>query len=200
MSYGIGLKRPIEKLANRFVWLIINRSKGSTMSDHAKTNTDAQIVDFANVMAMAGKSDTRKASEKKFGKPIMDVGFCITPSMLMKAQARIGLNPVQFNIVMQLLDQWWAAERRPWPSKATIAERMGMSPRQIQRQIAEMEGAGLLQRIGRTRPGKGKTSNEYDLSGLVKKMQELEPEFTKAKKEAKARSKALTQPKHKQSV
>ncbi len=75
-----------------------------------------------------------------------------------------------------------------------------MSDRQIQRHVAEMEGAGLIQRIGRTSPGKGKTSNEYDLSGLVKKMKELEPEFTKAKQEAKAKSKALSLPKHKQSA
>lgn len=63
-----------------------------------------------------------------------------------------------------------------------------------------MEGAGLIRRIPRTSPGKGKTSNEYDLTGLVRKMQELEPEFTKAKEEAKARSKALSRPKHKQSA
>lgn len=169
------------------------------MSTKDNNNSD-KVLNIADLMALSGKPDTRKASEKKFGKPVMDVGFCITPSLLMKAQARIGLNSVQFNIVMQLLDQWWAAERLPWPSKATIAERMGMSPRQIQRHIAEMEGAGLIRRIGRTSPGKGKTSNEYDLSGLVKKMKELEPEFTKAKQEARAKSKALSQPKHKQSA
>lgn len=96
-----------------------------------KTDTDKKVLNIADLMAMTGKQDTRKASEKKFGKPVMDVGFCITPSLLMKAQARIGLNPVQFNIVMQLLDQWWTAERRPWPAKVTLAERMGMSDRQI---------------------------------------------------------------------
>lgn len=165
-----------------------------------KTDADKKVLNIADLMAMTGKQDTRKASEKKFGKPVMDVGFCITPSLLMKAQARIGLNPVQFNIVMQLLDQWWTVERLPWPAKATLAERMGMSDRQIQRQIAEMEGVGLIRRIPRTSPGKGKTSNEYDLTGLVRKMQELEPEFTKAKEEAKARSKALSRPKHKQSA
>lgn len=163
--------------------------------------SDAEkVISFADLVASTGKPDTRKASEKKFGKPVMDVGFCITPSLLMKAQARIGLNPVQFNIVMQLLDQWWAAERLPWPSKATLAGRLGMSTRQIQRQIAEMEGAGLIQRIGRTKPGKGKTSNEYDLSGLIKKMKELEPEFTKAKEKARADSKKLSLPKHKQTA
>jgi hypothetical protein len=90
----------------------------------ADTNdTGAKVITLADIAAMTGKADTRKASEKKFGKPVMDVGFCITPSLLMKAQARIGLNPVQFNIVMHLFDQWWSADRRPWPSKATLAER-----------------------------------------------------------------------------
>jgi hypothetical protein len=165
-----------------------------------QSDLDKKVTNIADLFAQSGKPDTRKASEKKFGKPVMDVGYCITPSLLMKAQARIGLNPVQFNIVMQLLDQWWSAERRPWPAKATLAERMGMSDRQIQRQIAEMEGVGLIKRIPRTSPGKGKTSNEYDLSGLVKKLKELEPEFTKAKQDAKAKSKALSLPKHKQSA
>jgi predicted transcriptional regulator len=162
------------------------------------SDTEKKVVTIAEFFKQVSKPDTRKASEKKFGKPVMDVGFCITPSMLMKAQARIGLNPVQFNVVMHLLDQWWTADRLPWPSKGLLAERMNMSPRQVQRQIAELECAGLIQRIGRTRPGKGKTSNEYDLSGLINKMKELEPEFTKAKHEAQARQKALSRPKHKQ--
>ncbi len=85
-------------------------------------------------------------------------------------------------------------------SKATLAERMGKSGRQIQRQIAEMEGVGLIKRAGRTSPGKGKTSNEYDLTGLVNKMKELEPEFTMAKEEANTKSKALSLAKHRQTA
>src|SRR3546814_12900840 len=80
----------------------------------------------------------------------------------------LGINPVQFNIIMHLADIWWEKEHRPWPKKQLLAERMDMSERQIQRQIAELESAGLVQRVERTRPGRGQTSNEYDLSGLVK--------------------------------
>ena len=40
----------------------------------------------------------------------MDVGFCTVPSLLMQAQARLGINPVQFNIIMHLADIWWEAE------------------------------------------------------------------------------------------
>lgn len=150
----------------------------------------------ANVVALKPKADSRKASEKKYGKPVMDLGFCIVPSLLMQAQARLGINPVQFNIIMHLADIWWDAAHRPWPKKQLLAERMGMSERQVQRQIAELESAGLVQRIERTRPGRGKTSNEYDLSGLVKKLQALEPEFAEAKKENQKRRKNVALPQH----
>jgi DNA-binding HxlR family transcriptional regulator len=148
------------------------------------------------VVPIKPKADTRKASEKKYGKPVMDLGFCIVPSLLMQAQARLGINPVQFNIIMHLADIWWDAAHQPWPKKQLLAERMGMSERQIQRQIAELEHAGLVQRVARTRPGRGKTSNEYDLSGLVKKLQAFEPEFTEMKQENQKRRKNVALPQH----
>lgn len=153
-------------------------------------------IEPRNVIPIKPKADPRKASEKKYGKPVMNLGFCIVPSLLMQAQARLGINPVQFNIIMHLADIWWDAAQRPWPKKQLLAERMGMSERQVQRQIAELESAGLVQRIGRTRPGRGKTSNEYDLSGLVKRLKELEPEFTEMKQENQKRRKAVALPKH----
>src|SRR3546814_11102637 len=84
---------------------------------------------------------------------------------------------------MQRADIWWEKEHRPWPKKQLLAERMDMSERQIQRQIAELESAGLIQRVERTRPWRGKTSNEYDLSGLVKKLKALEQDVTEMQQE-----------------
>ena len=83
------------------------------------------------VVPIKPKADTRKASEKKYGKPVMDLGFCIVPSLLMQAQARLGINPVQFNIIMHLADIWWDAAHRPWPKKQLLAERMGMSEEKV---------------------------------------------------------------------
>lgn len=158
---------------------------------------------IGNVVSLAekrkAKPDTRRASEKKFGKPVMDLGFCIVPSLLMKAQARLGVNPVQFNIIMQLMDSWWEHERRPWPGKKLLAGRLNMSERQVQRQIAELEQAGLVSRIARTLPSKGKTTNAYDLSGLVAKLKEMEPEFAEVQKEARDKRVKVTLPKHKRS-
>ena len=127
----------------------------------------------------------KQESEKKWGKAVMEVGFCIIPSILLRAQQRLGLNPTQLAVLLQLADYWWDESRKPYPSKQALSERLGLGTRQIQRHIAELEKAGLVTRIPRTASHKGKISNEYDLSGLVEKLQKLEPEFREAKEKTK---------------
>lgn len=73
-----------------------------------------------------------RASEKKWSRPVMDVkGFCIIPSLLLHAQARLKMTPTQLAIVIHLADYWWDVDRKPWPSKATLGERVCLSPRQV---------------------------------------------------------------------
>src|SRR5689334_17223040 len=126
----------------------------------------------ATIFSLKPKSDTRKASEQKYGKPVTDVGCCIVPSLRIHPQARLTLNPEQFNIRMHLAGMWWDAEDRPWPTKLLVAERMITGERQIRRHIAALVAAGLMRRTVRTEPGRGKTSKKYVLSGLVTRLQE----------------------------
>jgi hypothetical protein len=65
------------------------------------------------------------------------------------------------------------------------------SPRQARRYVAELEAAGLVTRIERRAAYLGKLSNEYDLSGLVKRLQQLELEFWRVEEENKARRRAI---------
>ena len=122
-----------------------------------------------------------KAADKKWGKKVMDVGYTITPSLLMRAQRRLGLSPMQFNILLQIMDFWWGPESWSYPSKVTIAERLDVHPRTIQKNIEALEKAGLVQRIPRRSAAGDPDTNIYDLSNLAKKLQQLEPEFRKAK-------------------
>ncbi len=110
----------------------------------------------------------------------MKLGFCIIPSLLLRAQQRLGLNPTQLAVLLQLADYWWDQDRKPYPSKQALSERLGLSPRQIQRYIAELEAAGLVQRIERRAAHRGKLSNEYDLSGLVERLKKIAPEIEQA--------------------
>jgi predicted transcriptional regulator len=127
------------------------------------------------------KKAESQSAEKKWGKAVMEHGFSIIPALLLRAQQRLGLNPTQLAVLLQLVDYWWDQDRKPFPSKQALSERLGLSPRQIQRYIADMEKAGLVQRIERTAAHKGKMSNEYDLSGLVERLKKLEPEFRQVK-------------------
>ncbi|ADM08783.1 hypothetical protein PB2503_03542 [Parvularcula bermudensis HTCC2503] len=142
-----------------------------------------------------------KASERKWGKPVMDLGFCIVPSLLLRAQNRLGLNPTQLAVLMQLCDFWWDDARKPYPSKETLSERLGLSKRQLQRYIADLEQAGLVTRIERHHAGHGgKLSNIYDLSGLVAKLKKLEPEFREADEKARETRKAVRRRAHRRAA
>lgn len=137
------------------------------------SDTKAQA---SNVVQLPQKAASR-ASEKKWGKAVCDLGFSIIPSLIFRAQARLGLNATQLAVLLQLADYWWDQDRHPYPSKATLGERLQLSPRQVQRYITELERGGFVKRIDRFASHKGRLSNQYDLSGLVAKLKKLEPEF-----------------------
>lgn len=139
-------------------------------------------------------SKAKKASERKWGKPVMDLGFCIVPSLLLRAQARLKLNPTQLAVLMHLADYWWDVDRKPYPAKKTLGERLKLSPRQVQRYVAQLEEMGYVQRIERTAVHRGKLSNAYDLSGLVRRLKELEPDFREVEEEVKARRRDVARP------
>jgi predicted transcriptional regulator len=144
-----------------------------------------ETTQSADIVPLVTSTKSAKASEKKWGKKVMKLGFSIVPSLLLRAQQRLGLNPTQLAVLLQLADYWWDAERKPYPTKKALSERLGIGPRQLQRYIAELEEAGLVKRIARHAAHKGKQSNYYDLSGLVERLKALEPEFRQVQEETR---------------
>jgi DNA-binding transcriptional ArsR family regulator len=140
------------------------------------------------------KAKTSRASADKWGREVLELGFCVLPSLIFRAQRRLGLNPTQLAVLLQLADFWWDAARKPFPKKVDLADRLGLSDRQVQRHIADLEAAGFVRRIERTAFHRGNISNEYDLSGLVERLKALAPEFREVAEEAKARKKAVARP------
>ena len=122
-----------------------------------------------------------RTSRDRWGAGLIDYGHCTVPSLLMQAQARLGLSPAEFNIVMQLSDMWWIAGDDPHPSKELLGKRMGMSSRQVQRHLTALEAKGLVKRTARYRGPKNQTSNGYDLSGLARALDAVLPEFRKVR-------------------
>lgn len=150
--------------------------------------TKATAVKEKKVIELFPERDL-KESERKWGRAVMAHGYCIYPSILLQAQSRLGVNAQEMIVLLQLAEHWWRADGKVFPKKEIIAERVGLSPRQVQRHIQRLEELKLLQRKERYRAGL-RTSNEYDLKGLVLKLKAIEPDIAQAKRLKAASTKA----------
>ena len=138
---------------------------------------------------------SKAAAAEKWGADVIKLGYCMIPSLLLRSQRRLGINPTQLAILMQICDFWWDENRKPFPSKERLCERLGLKERQVQRHIAELEKAGLIKRMARFDPATGaRTTNTYDLTGLVMRLQLLAPEFRQVEDEHQKRRRQVQLP------
>lgn len=153
-----------------------------------KTEPETPQVD--NVIPIKGKlpklPDDQRTLNKKWGKATMAANYTVVPSALIRGQARLGINANDLAVLIHLLDHWWQAEAMPWPSKKTIAERLNVTQKTVQRAMKRLEDAKLIQRNERYHTTGGRTSNEYDLTPLVERLKPIAEEMTKANEEARA--------------
>jgi DNA-binding transcriptional regulator YhcF (GntR family) len=80
----------------------------------------------------------------------------------------LGLAPLDLNILLQLMKHQWS-EALPFPSKKSVAACIGVQPRTVQRRIAAMEQAGLVERIARKGEDHRQQTNRYSFDGLIKR-------------------------------
>ncbi len=109
-----------------------------------------------------------KENEKKWGKPLIDAGWSLIPATIIERQQALGLDALDMNIILHIVNHWWKADSKPFPSKTKIANAVGVTARTVQRRIAEMEKGGLIRREERRIPNTGSKTNIYHLDGLIK--------------------------------
>ena len=73
-------------------------------------------------------------------------GFQAVPDILLKHQSDLGLAPTDLAVLLNVLMHWWYPEKKPFPRPTTIAKRMGVTPRTVQRSLRQLEELGLLVR------------------------------------------------------
>ncbi len=139
-------------------------------------------------------AEDERTLSRKWGKATIDLGYTVIPSALLRGQARLGIGPNELAVLLHLLDHWWRPDEMPWPSKKTIAERLGVSTKTVQRAIVGLEQASLLRRNERYHKTGGRTSNEYDLRPLVERLKPIVADMAKAEKDSKATKRAAERP------
>lgn len=116
--------------------------------------------------------------EQKWGASNLAFGWTAVPISLLLHQKKLGLSPLGLNVLLHLFSQWWQKENLPYPSQSSIAEKLDVSTRTVQRELAQLKKNGLLE-IKRTQIHDEKFlgRNVYDPYPLVEKLQKLSSEL-----------------------
>jgi len=115
--------------------------------------------------------DGASTGADKWGEQAIAAGFTLLPNHFLALNQFLPddrrLSPTEMLVLLQILSAWWSKDKLPFPSKATIAQRAGLSPRQVQRALTALEQSGFVKRVSRYNRNQGRTSNQFDLTGLV---------------------------------
>jgi Winged helix-turn-helix DNA-binding len=148
----------------------------------------------------ANESSKPHPFERLWGKAVRSHGYAAIPTIMVRAQRRLGVNPTQFCILVQLLEYWRLPERAPFPTKKQLADRIGLSETAIQQNMRALEVAGLIRREQNKTSAGDWGANTYHLDGLVDRIQKLEPEFAEEKKNKEAARRKVETPKHRRAI
>lgn len=92
-------------------------------------------------------------------------GFVAVPVTLLRMQTKLGLTATDMMVLINLLAHWWNPAAPVFPRTTTIAKRMGINERTIQRAMRKLVKLGLAE------PGRDERNRRtYRFNGLVDRL------------------------------
>jgi len=135
------------------------------------------------VLTKKEKQERVRRNEEKWTPTLIEAGWTVIPSVILERQQALGLDALDINIILHLARLWWFSDNPPRPTKAAIAEWIGVDPSTVRRHIAAMEEAGFIKRISRFDPKYGQQANEYRFDGLIKEATPYAEELLKEREQ-----------------
>lgn len=106
------------------------------MEDAATTGLESESLEQARITV----------KQKWQGAVTQGSGFVAVPMALLRLQSRYELTPTELLVLINLLAHWWDPSRAVYPRSTTIAKRMGVDTRTVQRATLKLMKKGLLER------------------------------------------------------
>lgn len=100
-------------------------------------------------------------------------GFQLLPDVLVRGQHALGLSAGDLVVLLNLLMNWWSKDNKPYTRPTTIARRMGVSKRTVERHLQRLEALDLIARLPPESNGDGPAIRKFDLDGLVRAAEAL---------------------------
>lgn len=118
---------------------------------------------------------------EKWGDTVARRGFAQVPNYLLLLnqflEEESRLTPTELLLLIELVGTWWKKDEMPFPAIRTLATRCGVSDRQVQRAISNLEKRGLLEREKRRSKRGIIASNSYNLEPLGRFLDEVAAAF-----------------------
>lgn len=73
-------------------------------------------------------------------------GFVAVPMSLLRLQSKYNLTATDMIVLINLLAHWWDPARPVYPRSTTIAKRMGVTKRTVQRSTERLLKSGMMER------------------------------------------------------
>ncbi len=154
-----------------------------TPSTKAKAKSPSEPASSTTEEKKAVAENTRK-----WGRDIVDAGWIYLPSTLVLKRTELGMDAVDLNIVLVLLQHWWRKDELPFPTKAKIGGLVGIDPSNVRKRLARLEAEGLITRKVRPKGGARNDSNIYSFDGLIAKAKPLAVEVSAERRDSGAKS------------
>ncbi len=114
----------------------------------------------------------------------MTGGYQVIPNLVFLLQNKLHLSSHQLVIVLNLSMHWWKKSDLPFVRPSTMAKRMGISRRTVERQLKALCDMGLVQKKWLPENAKTTATIGYDLTGLVARIERMRPAEAKSRKVA----------------
>lgn len=125
------------------------------------------------ILRTSGKSTKNKAIEVTWGDMVIDKGYTLVPNALIDLYQKIGIEKRQLIFILVIL-RYGFSKGQAFPSQKTIQAKTGYSVRTVKRIIKELKMKGYITVYRRYIKPEGenprRTSNVYDLTGLMNKI------------------------------
>lgn len=118
-------------------------------------------------MSISEPSTYKSNVYSKWGEAAL-AGFQAVPDLLLRRQHELRLNTTDLVVLLNILMHWWYADSPPFPRPTSIAQRMGLSVRSVQRSVKDLEAMGFIRRSHDWRG-----NAVLDPSGLVARLGEI---------------------------
>ena len=119
--------------------------------------------------------DVVESIEARWGSSVTRgaAGFTAVPSVLIRYQSELGLSSTELVVLLNVITHWWRADELPFVRPATIAKRMEVDRRTVERALLSLQEMGLVRRLPAEKSDDRTFIRRFELHGLVAALEKL---------------------------